>query len=84
MDPPTSLKTSKIVAIEVLEVGEDGATTLVLGQELKVLHSEVGEDQGQSSQQLEIKVTHLVEDEVQTKVAAGIEATNHVKNALVL
>ena len=82
MDPPTSLKTSKIVAIEVLEVGEDGATTLVLGQELKVLHSEEG--QGQSSQQLEIKVTHLVEDEVQTKVAAGIEATNHVKNALVL
>ena len=84
MDPPTSLKTSKSIVIEVLEVGEDGATTLVLGQELKVLHSEVGEDRGQSSLQLKIKVTHLVEDEVQTKVAAGIEATKHARDALVL
>ena len=71
------------MTIEVLEVGEDGATTLVLGQELKALHSEVGEDQRQSSLQLKIKVTHLVEDEVQIKVATGIEAMNHV-NALVL
>ena len=71
------------MTIEVLEVGEDRATTLVLGQELKVLHSVVGEDQRQSSPQLKIKVTHLVEDEVQIKVATGIEAMNHV-NALVL
>ena len=39
--PPTRLLISKIIVDEVLEVGEDRATTLVLGQELRVLRSEV-------------------------------------------
>ena len=41
MSPQMSLLISNISADKVLEVGEDRATTLVLGQELRVLHSEV-------------------------------------------
>ena len=41
MIPQTSLLIYKITADEVLEVGEDRATTLVLGQGPRVLHSVV-------------------------------------------
>ena len=41
MIPQTSLLILKITADEVLEVGEDRATTLVLGQDPRALHSAV-------------------------------------------
>ena len=76
--PPAS---PLISVLEVLEVGEDRATSLVLEQEQRVSHPEV-EDTGQSSLQPQIKVMHLAGDEAQTKATVGAEGMKHVKRAL--
>ena len=86
MIPQTSLLIYKITADEVLEVGEDRATTLAPEQGPRVLHSAVEmarmyvtmEVLERHSPQLEVKVMHLAGDGALTKVIAiGIEAMKH-------
>ena len=76
MIPQTSLLIYEITADEALEVGEDRATTLVLGQDPRVLHS--GAKMARlhvTMEALEIKAMRLAGDGALKKVIAiGIEA----------